>query len=117
MGSSRRDLLSELRLGVSSSGAGRRRTGGQLLLLLLLLEELLLLDLLLLGDLRSDSDLGSLTVEDDFGLLEVTASVCIDRPGVLARWVFECDDRNFRNARKNGRELGPVGLPRETRIV
>jgi hypothetical protein len=41
-----------------------------------LLQEDLLLDLLLLGDLRSGGDLGSLAEKGDLRLLEVTASIC-----------------------------------------
>ena len=43
--------------------------------LLLLLEKLLLLDQLLLRDLRSCGDLGSLAVEDDFGLFEIATGI------------------------------------------
>ena len=42
---------------------------------MLLLEKLLLLDQLLLRDLRSCGDLGSLAVEDDFGLFEIATGI------------------------------------------
>jgi len=59
-------------MSLAPSGSSSGRTGRQRLLLLL---DLLLLNLLLLGDLRGSSDLGSLAVESDFGLLEVPTSI------------------------------------------